>query len=82
MLKQISVVPYINTKNGPKYLCSSNYKSFKYFEFPSTNLAYSDIPTMKNRDGEDVINLSAFFKDFKDYIFKIADSAIKRVMED
>jgi len=49
-LKTISVVPYINTKNGPKYFCANNYKSFKYYEFPSTNLTYADIPSIKNKD--------------------------------
>ena len=51
LLKHISVVPYINTKDGPKYLSSNKYKSFKYFEFPKTALAYADIPTRKNKDG-------------------------------
>jgi CRISPR/Cas system CSM-associated protein Csm2 small subunit len=81
LLRKVSVVPYIVTKNGPKYLCSSNYKSFKYYEFAHTQLAYTDIPTIKNKDGEDIIDISAFYKDFKDFIFKMADSAIKRVME-
>ena len=52
ILKNISVVPYIPTKNGPKYLCSNPYKSFKYFKFPETSINYTDIPTRKNKEGE------------------------------
>ena len=49
LLKNVSLIPFINTKNGPKYLCSSQYKTFKYFEFPSTALSYSDLPMIKNK---------------------------------
>ena len=80
ILKKISVIPYINTKNGPKYLCSSIYKSFKYYDFPSTNLTYADIPTIKNKDNEDIIDISSFYVDFKEYIWKITDNAINRLM--
>ena len=75
------MIPYIQTKNGVKYLCANNLKSIKYFEFPNTELAYNDIPTTKNANDESIIDVSAFYKDFKDCIFKIAESAIKRIME-
>jgi hypothetical protein len=75
------VIPYINTKNGPKYLCSNNYKSFKYFEFPSVRYTYADIPTIKNKDNEDIIDIAFFYRDFKEFIWKITDNAIKRIME-
>lgn len=73
---------YVATKNGPKYLCNSQYKSFKYFTFPSTNLTYADIPTIKNKNGEDIINLAAFYADFKTFVYDIADNALKRILKD
>lgn len=51
LLKKIALVPYVATKNGPLYLCSNKYKGFKHFSFPSTSLTYSDIPTIKNKNG-------------------------------
>ncbi len=63
------------------YLCSNQYKSFKYYSFPSTKLAYSDIPTIKNNHGEDIIDVKSFYVDFKNYLFKIADSAINRLLK-
>ena len=74
------MVPFIKTKNGHKYLCSNIYKTFKYFQFPQTSLTYADIPTRKNKDDEDIINVSLFYRDFKECIYQIADNAIKRIM--
>lgn len=82
MLKNISLIPYISTKNGPKYLCSSAFKTFKYFTFPSTPLTYADIPTIKNSHDEEIINVEAFYSNFKDFVYKIADNAIKRILTD
>lgn len=81
LLRQISLIPYIKTKNGPLYLCESPYKSFKYFKFPSTHLIYSDIPTLKNKHGEDVIDLASFYKDFKEYLLIISNNAIDRLFK-
>lgn len=75
-------MPYISTKNGSKFLCNNQYKSFKYFTFPSTNLTYADIPTIKNKNGEDIINLSAFYVNFKDFVYDIADNALKRILRE
>lgn len=80
-MKKIALVPYVSTKNGPLYLCCNKYKGFKHYTFPSTNLTYSDIPTIKNKNGEDIIDVALFYKDFKDYLYKIADSAIKRLLD-
>lgn len=51
------LVPYIKTANGIKYFCNNKYQSLNYYEFPSTKLSYSDIPTIKNKINEDIINL-------------------------
>jgi hypothetical protein len=75
-------VPFIATKNGPKYLCSNDYKSFKYYTFPDSPLTYADIPTIKNRKDEDVIDIAAFYANFKDFLYNIADNAIKRIIKD
>lgn len=71
----------MKTKNGPKYLCENPYKNFKYFKFPSTHIIYSDIPTVKNKLGEDVIDLASFYQDFKDYLLKISNNTIDRLFK-
>lgn len=81
LLRSLCLIPYISTKNGPMYLCENKFKSFKYFNFPSTHFNYSDIPTAKNKHGEDVIDLAPFYRDFKEYLFNIADSAIHRLLK-
>lgn len=37
---------------------------------------------MKNKNGEDIINLSAFYANFKDFVYDIADNALKRVLRE
>lgn len=49
-MKKIVLVPYIKTAQGVKYLCNNKYASLRYYDFPSTSLSYSDIPTIKNKN--------------------------------
>lgn len=76
------LVPYLHSKNGPKILCKNSYKSFNYYEFPSSKVAYSDIPTEKNSLGENVISIGTFYDNFKKYVYDIADNAIKRIIRE
>lgn len=82
LIKRVALVPFIKTKNGAKYLCKSQYETLKYYEFPTSNLAYSDIPTIKNALNESIIDVTAFYTSFKDYVFAIANSAILRILGD
>ena len=82
LIKHIALVPFIKTKNGSKYLCKSQYETLKYYELPTSNLAYSDIPTIKNALNENIINITAFYTSFKDYVYDIANSAILRILAD
>lgn len=77
LIKRISLVPFVKTKNGPKYLCSNAYDSLKYFQFPSSNLAYQDLPTLNN-----IINITAFYLNFKDFIYEIVNNAILRILSE
>lgn len=77
LIKGITLVPFLSTKNGNRYLCKNSYQSLKYYEFPSTPLAYHDIPTLNN---ETIINVTAFYTNFKDFIYEIANNAIQRVL--
>jgi hypothetical protein len=78
LIKGITLVPFINSKNGTKYLCKNQYQTFKYYEFPSSGLSYQDIPTTK----ENVINITAFYVSFKDFIYEIANNAILRILNE
>lgn len=82
LVQRVALVPFIQTKHGAKYLSSSKYNSFKYYGFPEAHLTYADLPTIKNRHGEDIINISAFYTNFKDYLYDTADNAIKRILRD
>lgn len=79
LIKGVALVPFTVTKNGNRYLCKNNYQSVKYYEFPSTVLSYHDIPTLPN-DGP--INVTAFYNNFKDFIYEIANNALLRILSE
>lgn len=79
LVKGVALVPFITTKNGNRYLCRNRYQSVKYYEFPSTALSYLDIPTIGN---EGVINITAFYLNFKDFIYEIVNNAINRILNE
>lgn len=68
-------MPFISTKNGNRYLCKNDYKDLHYYEFPSAALEYHDIPTI-----EGVIDVAAFYNNFKDFIYNIVNNALNRVL--
>jgi hypothetical protein len=79
LIKGVALVPFIATKNGNRYLCKNSYQTLKYYEFPATTLAYQDIPTLPN-DGP--INITAFYNNFKDFIYEIANNALLRILSE
>ncbi len=77
LIKRISLVPFVKTKNGPKYLSRNPYETLKYFEFPSSHLAYQDLPTLNN-----IVNVTAFYLSFKDFIYEIVNNAVLRILRE
>jgi hypothetical protein len=79
LIKKISLVPFIKTKTGIKYLCKNQYESLKYYEFPSSSISYHDLPTLNN---ENVINITAFYVSFKDFVYDTTNNTIERILSE
>lgn len=63
-------------------MVSNQYQNIKYYNFPESLLEYDDLPLVKNKNNEDIIDVELFYKNFKDFIKISVDNCVQRILNE
>ncbi len=83
LFKKISLVPFVKNNGITKVLCEKMpfQKTTKY-NFPTLNINYEDIPKILNKHEEEIIDIASYYASQQNYISKILDNTINRIIRD